>query len=207
MKNKILFLVFIFLILLTSQTFASSIILDGDFSDWFDKPYFDPKDNNPDDISGLKQIYWFYDNTDNNLYFRVHIDKSKKKDKIQTIFKSDFGDFNAITNYDTSDNIVTVTLEGNKNKELWTSSTKSCLLDENDNSINIEFMIPINYLVKDMQMGYLINFRFIGGFGDAPKNSWFTISTISTYPYLGIAACVIVIASLTFTKKISRKKT
>jgi len=212
MKSKIL-LVLIFILLLTSQIWASSTTIDGDFSDWYDKPYFDSKENDSQNISGLNKIYWFYDNTDNNIYFKLNIEKTKYKIKdednyrgeIQTIFKTDFGEFKAITEYNALDNMVTVTLYGDKSVKLWSNTTKSCIVD-NDHNINIEFMLPIKYLVKDMQMGYLIKFKFISGIGECPSNSWFTFSTVSTNPYLSVTISLIAITSIVLIKKISVKR-
>lgn len=206
MKRRFLIVFTILLLIFSTNAYGSDIVLDGDFSDWADKPFYDPKDHDPEEISGFRSIYWFLDNNDNNLYFYIVLDKPKNNGKMQSQFVTDLGKFDGDTFYDISNNTVDVVLKSKKPKKSWEDSSGRCAI-LNNGSVGMEFYIPISFLVEDMQSGYLINFRFIGGAGDAPRNSWLTISTISTYPYIGIAVCIIlsIILPLIIKKRKSDK--
>jgi hypothetical protein len=60
-----------------------------------------------------------------------------------------------------------------------------------DGSIRIEYVVPLKDMLEGMQWGYHIEFRLLNGSQNAPKNSWITVSSASTFPYVGVAFCVV----------------
>lgn len=193
MKKILIFTLTLLLInLFAFNAFAFNIPiqLDGDFADWVDKPFYDSEDNNPDTLEGVRQLKWHLNTDEDMLYIMAYFAKSPNNGKVDfsTQLKTDFGNFNVKTDAEVESG--TVMVSGNNESEKW-SIGGNWLKLENDGSLFIEYGIPMKELTEEMDWGYLIKFRLNGGFGDAPKNSWIELSTISTYPIIGIALCIL----------------
>lgn len=189
---------------LVSFAFDVPIQLDGDFTDWIDKPFYDSRDHNPESLEDVKQLKWHLNTDEDMLYIMAYFAEAPQNGKVNfsTQLRTDFGNFNAKTDGDVESGTVMVTV--NNKGETW-STGGSWLKLENDGSLLIEYGIPVKEFIEGMDWGYLIKFRLNGGFGDAPKNSWIELSTISTYPYIGLALCILTVFVGLFIFK--RKKT
>lgn len=202
---------------------AASIRLDGDFTDWVDKPLYDSQDNDKDKVDGFKQLKWHLSKEDDKLYIMAAIKKPNKnsKGKITTVIETDFGTFQAVTDYDMKEvSSVTSSVYG-KPPNAGSASRVSVMTSVNtkgqswkdggdwgsmmpDGSVYIEYGVPVRQMTEGMKWGYLIKFRLLNASGDAPKNSWITVSTASTFPFVGVGICVT--AGILIPTFIKRKK-
>lgn len=166
------------------------IQLDGDFSDWVDKPFYDSKDNDSSSLENIKQLKWHLNTDEDMLYILAHFANTPNNGKVSftTQIRRDSDNYNIDVNAEVETG--TVMVSGNNKGEKWNIGGNWLKL-ENDGSLIIEYGIPINELIDGIQWGYFIKFRLNGAFGDAPKNSWIDISTISTYPFIGLALCIL----------------
>lgn len=218
--------------------YAASIRLDGDFTDWLDKPFYDSEDNNEVESDGFKQLKWHLSQEEDKLYIMVAIKKPKRngKGKITTVLETDFGKFQAVTDYEVEDirSVSSEVYEGDFYGEsvsssvygmanLYSSSVRSVNVlttvnnkNQNwreggnwgsimpDGSIYIEYGIPVKQMIEGMDWGYLIKFRLLNASGDAPKNSWITVSSAGTFPIVGVG--ISIAAGIIVPTFIMRKK-
>ena len=197
MKIKVLFLIIIFIIIFTTNAFAERIVLDRNFDDWYDKPTYNCQQHSEPKACGFYNISWYLDTVESNLYFYCNVYKLNNTGSFKMIYTSDFGTFYSTTNYDIRSSVVSFHLFDSKNRLLWNSSGTWCGSLKN-NTLGIEFCLPIRYLVKNMTWGYLINFRFINNLCDIPRGCWLTVSTVSTFPTVGVGLCVLVTIGIPF---------
>lgn len=189
---------FAFMLIPTVRAQYLPIELDGDFTDWIDKALYDSRDNDPSSLESLKQLKWHLDTDQDMLYIMLHVENAKAGNgSFKTQFRSNSGNFSADTDYDTETGSVMVQVKV-KNQISSFGGNWCKLLD--DGTLLIEYGVPIKEFV-DMQWGYLLKFRLIGAFGDAPKNSWIEVSTISTYPVIGVIICILAISAIFIVKR------
>lgn len=210
------------LILLFSfaRCYAQDIILDGNFSDWVDKPSIESTDElsatplasptpvptaEPEEMSAtspqqamaedsngpkykISQLKWILSENSDVLYLMIRISHGKyaQDTKITTEMVTDYGNYNIITNYDTSDSSVFTTI-GDTN---ITSNEGKCSVI-NSQTVYLEYAIPIGELIQDMKWGYMIKIKVRTEDDAEPKKDYIIISTASTGSTVGV---VIVIA-------------
>jgi len=170
------------------------IRLDGDFSDWIDMPSYDPKDNGSHE--GDLQIKWYYSQSDFKLYIMTILEKPHKngKGKIITQIKTDFEDdgknYQAKVDYSTEGGSDVVSVMTSVKALNWSHAGNWGRVLP-DGSIWIEYAIPMEDMLNGMQWGYLIQFRLLNGSANAPSNSWITVSSANTFPFVGVSVSVL----------------
>lgn len=135
----------------------------------------------------VHQLRWHIAEEDNILYIMARLSHPPDLDtgSFTTHFITDFGEYDAVTSYDTRDGSVLSTLNG-----ISIANIKGSCNVVNKNTVEVEYGIPLTMLVGDMQWGYLIKFKVLTEDDEEPKNSYITISTASTMPYVGVGICV-----------------
>lgn len=135
----------------------------------------------------INQLQWHLSDEQNVLYIMARLSHpiDMATGSFTTHFITDFGEYDAITTYDTGDGSVLSSLNGTSIGDV----TGSCNVI-NNNTIEVEYGIPLPLLIQDIKMGYLIKFQVLTVDDQEPKNSYVTISTASTAPYLGVGICV-----------------
>lgn len=201
--------------------YAESIRLDGDFTDWVDKPAYASEENEGDRVDGFRQMKWYLSREDDRLYIMTTLKNPQNgvKGSIITEMETDFGTFQAVTDY-AAEEVSTVaasvyapgsgTVAGNRVSVLTTVGSGAQDWKEGgywgsvlpDGSIHIEYAVPVNQMTGGMEWGYMIKFRLLNSTEGIPESSWITVSSASTFPFVGVGLCVVVgVALPTFIKR------
>lgn len=149
----------------------------------------------------ITQLSWSMSEDFDILYIALRL--SHGKDAVSTAVTceliTDFGSFEAVTNYDLSDASVFTVI----NDSDIVSNEGSCR-EINKQTTFLEYGIPIGQMIQDMKWGFEMKMRLHTEDDTEPKKGYIIISTISSGPAIGVVIAGIVAAGGFYLMK--RKK-
>lgn len=199
-KANIIVLIIVLILLNSTYIYAdNTIILDGDYTDWNDKPYYNDPLGNTSPLWHISTVRWYPDNNNKRLY--LYCKRQEETIKVWTFtihFITDNGPKISEIVYNSISGELTVTLyDGIQGTYLWGMSG---MWTSNDKEL--EFYIPIDYLATSIESGYKIDMHFENYFDKVPDDGEISISTVSTFPlYTNIFMIAIVITLLIIEKR------
>jgi hypothetical protein len=199
-------LLVLILLLLPMQVFAASITLDGQFSDWTDKPQIMDLQGDEKPEGDIISSGWYPDTSDSNLYIYCKrlsgLDQNKKKPvdwNFEISFKTNSGNRTAFVYYHPESRQVEVTLIDNTGHYLWCGKGKWG--EDKASGQQVEFYIPLDFLTGCIPGGYQFDMFYTSGNDRVPDRGAITISTASTFPiYSAIILAAFVILGLVIGK-------
>ncbi|MBC7765570.1 MAG: hypothetical protein H7Y41_03710 [Hyphomonadaceae bacterium] len=205
-RMRVLFIMLLTINMLCTVASASakSIVLDGKFGDWGGMPALKDTMNDEKNDLDIQFIKWFPDNNTKTLFLNCERNQSAPDWQFEVQFKSDLGDRKAIVNNDSATGLTTVKLYDSSGSVVY--STSGNWQDSGKDPKQVEFSLPYEYLVGNMQWGYEMKMRFQSGTDYCPDSGFVTVSTISTYPYPFLVIALLLVLFLPFVIKKYRRK-
>lgn len=168
---------------------ASGITLDGNYSDWSDKPYLNDTVGDEYSYNDIVTVRWYPDNTAKRLYFYLERKASNYSNWSSTVYlKGENGVYSADIYYSYNNGNVNVYLYDSSNRLVW--SVKGKWGDVKSPGTRLEFYLPLSYLVSSTTAGYQIAVYFSSSYDDAPDLGDITISSVSTGPVVMVSGVV-----------------
>lgn len=194
------------LILLPGHAFAASgITLDGQFSDWTDKPGLQDTRSNVPAQQDMVSVKWLPDSSDENFYMYCERLDGMNENKnnpnavdwdFEVNFSSDQGTRTAFVSYHPESRFVDVSLKDARGDSLWSSKGKWG--DDKYSARRVEFSIPLSFLASSPSSGYQFDMSFNSSYDRVPDTGSITISTASTFPYFSAVLMLLWVLLLVF---------
>ncbi|MCX7922675.1 MAG: hypothetical protein N3B21_11800 [Clostridia bacterium] len=213
MRKRILIALVVFTFIMAYTPMAASaakdINLDGDFTDWQDKPNLSRSGNN--NIDSVVEVRWHPDISSGSLYLycerEVEPDDQRGKKfedwDFEGYLSSELGERRVRVSYHPPSRFVDVDLLDEAGALIW--SAKGKWGDNKYVEQALEFEIPLQKLVSSTSAGYQIDLHFGEGQDRFPADGGITIATISTFPIYTIVGTILV-CMLAYSMVLYKKK-
>ncbi len=196
------FMMVIGLLLIGMRTFASDIILDGQYDDWDDKPFVTDPAGDATDIEDFVKIAWYPNGDDQRLY--IYFERFGGARYTRTWYP--------YMDIVIGESIYRVDLKinpRNKRVKVWLYDDFGSLLNYSTGKwgdlYEAEFFLPLDILIDAGRSGYSMDLHVYSSSDVAPDSGVITISTISTYSTLTFVTALLLIGLWYIKKKVGKE--